>query len=264
VSSSAADLDLYGACRILFGAGVRLDQDFLGQLDADMVRRRFRKRAVEVHPDRAAVLRRHPAVLAEAFKEVEAAYRTLRAHLAAGERAQARADGPGPCRPTSPARPVRPSSSSPSQASSSPRSSAGMTDHRWSGPIPSRTLRIGEFLYYSGHISWLELIRALVWQAQQRPCFGQVAHRFGYLTPERITSVLAHRRIEEKIGEAAMRLRFITSLQQQVVLHAQQRSCRRIGDYFVESGLLAAADLERIGHSVRAHNARVAFAHGAA
>ena len=123
---------------------------------------------------------------------------------------------------------------------------------------------MGEFLYYSGHISWLELIRALVWQAQQRPCFGLVARRFGYLTPERITSVLAQRRVEEKIGEAALRLRFITSLQRQVVLHSQQRGCRRIGDYFVESGLLATMDLERIVHEVRVHNARVAFAGGMA
>jgi hypothetical protein len=236
LSSPAADLDLLGACRVLFGSGVRLDPGFLAKLDVDLVRRRFRKRAVEVHPDRAAVLRRHPAVLAEA-----------------------------PCTPPRPARAASPASPpAAKRAAAAPRPCTGATDHHWSGPIPSRTLRMGEFLYYSGRISWLELIRALVWQGQQRTCFGQVARRFGYLTPDRITSVLAQRRGEEKIGEAALRLRFITSLQQQVVLHAQQRGCRRIGDYFVESGLLAFADLERISHSVRAHNARVAFARGMA
>ncbi len=245
VSTTASQSDLLGACRVLFGAGVHLDQRFLAQLDADTVRRRFRKRAVEVHPDRAAVLRRHPAVLAEAFKEVEAAYRTLCTHLGAGKRTPASPAAPPP-RPASPP---------------SARAANGQaTDHHWSGPIPPRTLRFGEFLYYSGRISWLQLIRALAWQSQQRTRFGQVARRFGYLTPERVAAVLAYRRADEKIGEAALRLRFMTSLQQQVVLQAQQRSSRRIGDYFVDAGLVTPADLERFGHGVRAHNARVALA----
>jgi hypothetical protein len=255
---------------VLFGAEVRVDREFLARLDTEVVRRRFRKRAVEVHPDRAAVLRRHPAALAEAFKQVEQAYRTVRAHLDAGQQAKG-SSGATAARPpsASPAQPVRPARQSTSAATSAagrsppspgPGSGAALVDHYWSGPIPSRTLRLGEFLYYSGHISWLELIRGLVWQARQRPRFGQVANRFGYLTLDGIAAILAQRQGEERIGEAALRLCFLTNLQQQVVLHAQQRGCRRIGDYFVEAGLLASPDLERFGRSARAHNARVALA----
>jgi hypothetical protein len=256
VTSTAAHLDLLGACRVLFGAGVQVDQGFLARLDVATVRRLFRKRAIEIHPDRAAILHRHPAALAELFKQVEAAYRTLRAHLEAGEAAQRLPPArPTPARPAAPARPV---------PSWPPGADAAVADHHWTGPIPSRTLRLGEFLYYSRRISWLELIRALVWQGRQRPRFGQVATRLGYLTPERLASVLSHRRGQEKIGEAALRLRFISSLQQQVVLQAQQRGCRRIGDYFVQSGLVAAPELDELGRSVRAHNARVASARAAA
>jgi len=267
VCSNVARDDLLGACRALFGAATCVDHDFLARLDVDKVRRRFRERAVEVHPDRAAVLRRHPAALAEAFKQLEAAYRTLSAHLAAPARAASPArDAPSrpPPRPDpGPTRPARQPGSAARGRPSPSRPGATDTvlaDHFWAGPIPPRTLRLGEFLYYSGRISWLDLIGALVWQARQRPYFGQVARRFGYLTPDRLAAVLARRRALEKIGEAAVRLRFISSQEQQVILHAQQWGGRRIGDYFLEAGLLRAPDLEHFGRRARAHNLRVGLA----
>jgi hypothetical protein len=263
VSSTAKRGDLLSACRVLFGAEECAAPDFLARLDAQLVRRRFRTRAIELHPDRAAVLHRPPAALAEAFKQVEAAYRTLRAHLAAGTRVGDRASSgnvhgpaatPPACSvPRGPGRAAAPIIPEVAHVAGG--------DHFWSGPIPGRILRLGEFLYYSGRISWSELIRALVWQARQRPRFGQVAGSFGYLTPELVAAVLARRRAQEKIGEAALRLQLITSLQQQVVLQAQERRHQRIGDYFRQTGVLATADVESFGRAVRAHNARVAFAH---
>jgi hypothetical protein len=263
VSSAAATGDLLGACRVLFGAGVRLDQEFLAKLDLALVRQRFRKRATEVHPDRAAVLGRHPAVLAE-FKQVEAAYRTLREHLAVGVRTAATPQAaPSAAPPT--ARPAQPACSrshfATGHASSSGRPGVGVSgaDHFWTAPIPARTLRLGEFLYYSGRIPWSELIRALAWQARQAPRFGHVAHQLGYLTPELLAAALTRRRAREKVGEAALRLGFITCLQQGVVLQAQRRGRRRLGDYFVQSGLVGGQDLDSLDRGVRAHNARVTF-----
>ncbi|MBN2573813.1 MAG: J domain-containing protein [Deltaproteobacteria bacterium] len=254
MDSSDSKGNLLSACRVLFGAEVRADEGFLSRLDRDVLRRRFRQRAIEVHPDRASVLRRHPAALAEAFKQVEAAYRTIRDHLAAGTAARA---GAG-CEA---ARPNPPPSTRPARSSAAATATAGVAagDHFWSGPIPDRTLRLGEFLYYSGRISWSQLIRALVWQARQRPRFGQVAGSCGYLTPELVAAVLAQRQAREKIGEAALRLRLLTSLQRQLVLQAQQRGHRRIGDYFRQTGLLGSGDIESFGRAVRVHNARVAF-----
>lgn len=266
MSSTVASSDVLGACRVLFGAEARADPSFLARLNLDMVRRRFHRRAIEVHPDRAAVLRRPPAVLVEAFKQVEGAYRILRAYLAADKQSVAppvnRAPSPSAPRP---APSPRPGAAARAAAGRSPaaRGSAfdtALIDHRWSGPVPSRTLRLGEYLYYSGHISWLELIRALVWQARQRPQFGQVASRLGFLTPELVARVMTHRKTRERIGEAALRLCLMNCREQQVVLHAQRCGSRRLGDYFVETGLLSAADVERCGRGVRAHNARVALA----
>jgi hypothetical protein len=133
-------------------------------------------------------------------------------------------------------------------------------DHYWHSGLPSRTLRFGEYLYYSGRISWMQLIRALVWQAGQRPRFGQLAAQFGYLTPDSITQSLSHRRSDERIGEAALRLHLMSALQHQVVLLAQTSGRRRIGDFFLESKALQPFDLEDLGHAFRQHNARVALA----
>jgi|GEM_PF-1001874 len=237
--------DLLGACRVLFGPQPKLDHAFVERLDVGAVRRRFRQRAMEVHPDRAAVLGQSPTKLAGAYAQVEAAYRVLLEHLQPRPRPQTARPASPPARPTSPPHARRPAPS---------------PDHFWNGRLPPRTLRFGEYLYYSGRIPWMQLISALVWQTRQLPRFGQIATGFGFLTSESIAKSLALRLPSEKIGEAALRLRLLSTLQQQTVLRAQSRGRRRIGDYFIESGLLAATDLAQLERGFRAHNASIALA----
>ena len=254
--------DLLSACRVLFGARAELERDFVARLDLDSVRRRFRKRAMELHPDRAAVLGRSPAALAEAFKQAEAAHRGLSEHIKAGRRVEPAADSkPWPTRPAPGPGPTPrpgPPRAQP-QAGPRPRPPAEPIDHYWKAGLPSRTLRFGEYLYYSGRIPWVQLIRALVWQAGLRPRFGQLAERYGYLTPAAIVQAMSRRWPSERIGEAALRLRLMTDLQQQAVLSAQRQGGRRIGNYFLESGALREIDLENLSRAFRAHNARIAL-----
>ena len=233
--------DLFGACRVLFGPEARPGGEFLAGLDTAMLRRQFRRQAMDVHPDRAAALRRHPAALAEAFMKVEAAYRTLCKHLDAGTRAAQ--VSPSTARSTAAPTARTAEAHRGPQVPKATHAAPAQGDHFWSGPIPSRTLRLGEYLYYTGRISWMNLIRALAWQARQRPRFGQVATRLGYLSPELIAEALSRRQSQERIGEVALRLRLLTRLQQQVVLDAQSRGGSRIGSYFVQSGLLPQSDL---------------------
>ena len=249
--------DLHSACRVLFGPQAQLDLDFLAGLDLTVVRRRFRKCAMDMHPDRAAVLGRSPGALAEGFKHVEAAYRTLTEHLKSGRRIEA--PGPAARQPTGNAGPWSSSAPSPMRPQARPPSSSTTRrplDHFWHSGLPLRPLRFGEYLYYAGRISWMQLIRALVWQAGQRPRFGQLAAQFGYLTPDSIVRTLSHRRPNEKIGEAALRLRLLSALEQQVVLLAQAHGRRRLGDYFLETAALRAPELESLGRAFRQHNAR--------
>lgn len=256
--------ELRSACRVLFGPATDPDSVLAG-LTHDKLRRWFRRRAMTVHPDRAAVLGRSSTALGEEFKRVEEAYRALSAHLAAGRTIPAPCAAPPPPGSTRTAAepPRNRRASHPSHAAARQRArretAKHPSDHFWRSGLPARALRFGEYLYYSGRISWMQLIRALVWQAGQHPRFGRLAAQFGYLSPEAITEALLQRRPSEKIGEAAMRLRFMSGLQHQVVLMAQAQSRRRIGDYFVESQTLRASDLEELGQGFRQHNARVAL-----
>ena len=49
--------DLFGACQALFGPEARPGEKFLAGLDTAALRRQFRRKAMDVHPDRAATLR---------------------------------------------------------------------------------------------------------------------------------------------------------------------------------------------------------------
>jgi hypothetical protein len=264
--------DVVNACRVLFGPQIHVDGKFLAQLNAVALRRLFHKRAMEVHPDRAASLGRSPDRLAEDFKGIEAAYRVLCLHLAKQaegpheieESVGPRCPSPAPRRPRGrrKATPSAPRSRSPHRRATSARvrNKPAVRDHFWYGPMPTRSLRLGEYLYYLGRISWRELIQALVWQAQQRPKFGQAAMELGYLDPQLISQALKYRRPGEKIGEAAVRLEILTALQRQVVLHNQIKAHRRIGDYFLDTGRLAPSELDQYARGMRAHNAKVARA----
>jgi hypothetical protein len=139
------------------GPGVRRDE----------LRRAFRRRALELHPDRAASLGREPADLTEEFRALCSAYELLVA--AATERGPAEGAAEPP-----------------------PRA-------RREGGLPPRPLRFAEYLYYSGRISWAELAEAIAWQ---------------------------------------------------------RRAGRRIGHWFVERGLILAAEVRGVREALDRHNSR--------
>lgn len=251
--------EMRSACTVLFGPRAALDSGFLARVDVAELRRCFRVRALEMHPDRAAILGRPAGALAEEFKRVEAAHRALVAHLEAGGRLDLQA-GAAPAGVHRVRSDLRHRPRPPARASAGPQPASRPMDHYWHSGLPARTLRFGEYLYYSGRISWMQLIRALVWQAGERPRFGRLAAQFGYLTPDAVTQSLTQRRPDERIGEAALRLHLMSALQHQVVLLAQTSGRRRIGDFFLESRALQPFDIEDLGRAFRQHNARVALA----
>jgi hypothetical protein len=109
------------------GAGVRRAE----------LRRAFRRRALEIHPDRAAALGQDAAVLADEFRALRSAFELL--ERLASDEARAR----GPLRPA----PTR--------------------------PLPPRSLRFAEYLYYCGRIGWAELAEALAWRRRDSRRIGR-------------------------------------------------------------------------------------------
>lgn len=128
-------------------------------------------------------------------------------------------------------------------------------------PLPDRTLQIGQFLYYSGAVSWRQLIDALVWQRRQRPLIGQLALAWGMLTREQIAEVLQRRRdrgdFNTPFAEFAMQCGFLTATQHRALCGRAQLLQQRLGRYFTEQGILSEAQLNEHLRAMRLHNWRV-------
>jgi len=222
--------DLERALDLLFGAN-RPECDG-GEAWRREVREAFRKRALETHPDRSAALGRSESSLAGEFRQLFEAYQVL----SRSEVARA------PRRPPEP-RPAR-----------EPK------DHVLRGQLPRRTLLFAEFLYYSGRVSWRNLVEAVAWQRRQRPAIGRIAVEWGHLSEQEVREILERRRREgsgaEPFGEYARRQGFLTSAQLLALLGRQRRLQRRIGEFFVEAGLLREGEIPELDHDLTRHNSR--------
>jgi hypothetical protein len=252
--------DMIAAGRVLFGPAFRADG--LGWR-ADL-KTTYRRRALETHPDRARSMGRSESDLAAEFRRVAEAYRVL-SHLAAGP-----IPGPRPsARPGSreraaasaraPAEPPRSSPPSPGAA----RPDAPGHRVRYSvhpQDLPRRKLRFAEYLYYSGRVPWTVFVEALAWQRRQRPALGRLAVEWGFLEAEDVGRIMEERRVRgaqaTPFGEFAVRLGYLTSFQLLALLGRQLRMQRRIGEFFLEKGLVDPGDLTEIQDRILRHNSR--------
>jgi curved DNA-binding protein CbpA len=137
------------ACSILFGNTFTVEKTTIDYIQLSGIKHAFREKVKEYHPDAV----RNPAPDSnDNFIKLKDAYDFL-ISVKSDKR-------PGP-------------------AISVKRSSATA--------IPKRRLRLGEYLYYSGKISWQELISAITWQRKnntmkKKSFFGMYFIKFGILT----------------------------------------------------------------------------------
>ncbi len=124
------------------------------------------------------------------------------------------------------------------------------------GSLPLFRLRTGEFLYYRGLIPWHDLIRAIVWQRNQRPRFGEIASEWNLLGPEDLDLLLSSKGLFERVGEAAERLGILPEAAIRSILSFQQTRQRPIGSFFTGNGLLTIGQLGRTLAALDRHNAR--------
>jgi hypothetical protein len=198
------------------------------------VREAFRRRALETHPDRAQALGRSESSLAEEFRQIFEAYAFL-----------SREEAPPPPRPVAQRHRA--------PAARPPR------DHLSRAPLPHRPLLFAEFLYYSGRASWRNLVEAVSWQRRQRPSIGRIAVEWGHLSDDEVREILDRRRrdrVEEPFGEYARRQGFLSGGQLLALLGRQRRLQRRIGQFFVEIGLVREQEIPFLDADLSRHNAR--------
>jgi hypothetical protein len=123
------------------------------------------------------------------------------------------------------------------------KKSKSHSDHFYTGSFPKGILMIGQFLYYSGLISWRTLIEAICWQRRQRPKIGQIAIGWGLISSEDVMQILTDRTLNEKFGECARRIGYLSNFEQIALVGKQRQLQRPLGEYFVESGILSATDI---------------------
>ena len=267
---------LLDACAVLLGPQARrAGTALLRQLTVATVRAAFRRLALRTHPDRAD----GPGD-GELFIAASRAYELLMAFLLSRRPEEARRQGAyqGSSAGSS-ARMRRPPGAPPRSSESGQHTSgsrpftAGWRPHAagahgararaergreifYHGPLPRRRLRLAEFLYYSGNISWQSLISSLVWQRSGRPKFGEIARQLQLISASDMTRVLLTRVRHEQTGAAASRLRLITLEDVRRVLRIQRARQLPIGRYFVEKERMTDVELARLLHELFRHNAR--------
>lgn len=233
--------ELVDACRLLFGTHIGVNRDFLQYMQLDGLRRAYRSRAREYHPDVAAgdgdQIRR-----TELFRRSVEAYELLSGFLQ-----QRRVTVVKP-RQTAQrtARPAPP-----------PRAEKTGNERFYRGPFPSVELKIGLFLYYAGRVSYQALVRSLIWQREQRPPLGELACKWGWMQKEAIPAILKATSIPGYFGERAVTLGFLTEPQLRVLLFHQRSLHQPIGRYFVGQRLLTEDLLRRSLRECTQHNEKI-------
>ena len=113
---------------------------------------------------------------------------------------------------------------------------------------------IGQFLYYSGLISWRTLIEAICWQRRQRPKIGQIAIAWGLISSQDVIRILTDRTLNEKFGECALRIGYISNFEQFALVGKQRQLQRPLGEYFIKSGILSSTDIMNMADKQQLHN----------
>lgn len=234
--------NLFTACESLFGTEIDISVEFLRYLKPAGVKAAYRRKAMETHPDRAAVVEGRADFMEDRFKEISRAYQLLCVFLAAPwkyslneERTLYERRRTAPRKPSS-------------------RPAAKRTEPLYGGRMPLRRLLFGQYLYYTGDISLSTLIKAIVWQKLQRPSIGAIAVSWGWFKGGDTLDVLRSRRHGEKFGECAVRLGCLSRYQLRRLLEKQRQTQPLIGKYFTENDILSSAEIFRKIVDMKIHN----------
>lgn len=319
---SVNEIELYDACKVLFGEEVKIDRGFLEYIQPSGLKSAYRKIALATHPDRnASEGEEYKKNCTQQFIEATEAYEKLNAFLKQRENGFRLKDSyvntfkPQKDSYTGNFKTWQQSNQSAYQSQSAKSTqqsyygnnrsssnntqqqkteSAGFSSNGFSAKhadkhngrdankqsnnqnnqdprftidssktstyayqaknLPRRKLRIGEFLYYAGIVSWKDLIAAIVWQSKQRQRMGEIAVRWGWLNEEKIVELLRGKTRGERLGDCLVRLKVITPFQCNMLVWQQQKSQKPIGEYFVRERLLSEMQINRYLKHLKDHN----------
>lgn len=239
------DSQLVKACRTLFGQDVVCSRHFLAALQPNGAKLAFRNQVKVHHPDRFGSAPQHIRQRqTERFQEIHQAYDLLKCFL---EQRQT----PGRTAASSPSR--SPRRRHDYSVVRQPRGSASGQQPR----IPDIELQFGMYVYYSGKISYQDLIQGLLWQRRQRPALGSIARQWGWLTEAQVSSILMHHGHSMRFGKKAIELRLLKAQQVEALLACQKSQQQPLGHFFVVRGLLSQRETETLARQLERHNSRL-------
>jgi hypothetical protein len=264
--------ELFQACETIFGPEVNVSIEFLEYLQPIGIKTAYRKRALETHPDRAKALGSFARDLNTEFIDVQQAYEKLLLFVETNNGCSVSTQSFNDFK-TQQAPPYQSSEKSsytssyqntrqhkgrqkksPYDQRSTNKRSKSHPDHFYTGNVPKGSLMIGQYLYYSGLISWQTLIEAICWQRRQRPQIGQIAIAWGLISSQDVIRILTDRTLSEKFGECALRIGYISNFQQTALVGKQRQLQRPLGEYFITGGILSATDIINIANKQQLHN----------
>ncbi len=230
---------------------------FVENLDPSAVKNAFRKKALETHPDRAKALGREEVEQADLFRQVKQAYEVL---MPVAENKGETITPPQP-RAGSKNRSadgLNTKTNNHEEKSRKERKTEKTSSGYYYGTIPGHRLRLGHYLYYSGIISWKNLINAVAFQMRAKPRYGEIAVGWKMLTREELMLFLNPLSGHGKIGERLRRSGMITDFQHLAILGKQRKCHSLFGEYFVNEGILSRRQLDIAVRRAEMHNRTIA------
>lgn len=150
-STKTSMSELISDCRVVFGSSVQVDGNFLSILNSSRLKKAYRRRVKDRHPD-------SPSGSSESFICLRSSYERILEYLN---------NGTGKTFNDA-------TSSSPSEEMS----------------IPPVELPLGQFLLYSGRIQWKQLVEALCWRRKSTGPIGKYFLNQGLMTPGELNDLL--------------------------------------------------------------------------
>ena len=244
-----ADKEINKAVNDIFDTNFKTNDNFLKNMQVDTLKRAFRKRVKQFHPDRARIVGVNESILTEKFKSINESYKLLLSIVKEGETIIQKTENKNENNTTQnhtkdhinkkesyryANRYNKYNFKSKSSYDRYSYEKYKVKSFYSTSGIPNRRLRLSEYLFYSGLIDWHTMIRSIVWQLQVRPRFGEIARQFNFLSSEKIDIILKNVRAKEKFGDAAMRLGFIDLYKYNVILGRQKLYNNPIGKFLLK------------------------------
>ena len=218
----------------------------LENLTANVLKKTYRKKIFQNHPDRAVVLGVDRSILDERSKEITFAYDMLLQYVEAKRRPARKHAGRGNVRTGA--------------TKGGPWVKKTIDETLFSSmnkyQMPPVAISLIHYLYYLDVIDFKIVVESLTWQKNERPYLGKLAREMNFLSDDDTALIVRSRRRKELFGACAIRLGLLTSGQVSLLLVEQDARTPRIETYLLRHAILNERELEFVMEKLDDHNVR--------